>query len=235
MRALINDAACRRETGEFVCDGMKLLKEAVAAGAEITTVLCAGEPELPALPETAAVYSVPRELLSYASPLKNSPGPVFALKKPEIPIPDAGGVLVLDGVQDPGNVGTVIRTAEALGAGAVVLVNACADPFGPKAARATMGSIFRQCVAEMTPDELKGFLDKRGMELYGAALAADSVDIRETELKNAACAVGSEGRGLSVEILNMCGKRMIIPMTGSTESLNAAVAASVILWEMFRR
>ena len=235
MRELINDPATRRETGEFVCDGLKLLKEAVTAGLRITTVLCAEERQLPELPETAKVYSVPRELLSYVSPLKNSPGPVFALAKPEIPIPETGGILVLDGVQDPGNVGTVIRTAEALGAGAVILVNACADPFGPKTARATMGSIFRQCVAEMTVPELKDLLTRRGLKLYGAALTHDSVDIRDAVFTDAACAVGSEGRGLSAELLDMCDRKMIIPMTGRAESLNAAVAASVILWEMFRR
>ena len=144
LRALGSDAAFRRESGETVLDGVKLLGEAMAAKAEITGVLCAGGF---ALPDglTCPVYQAPAELVSYASPVKNSPGPVFSLRLPEITPPaQARHAVVLENMQDPGNVGTLIRTANALGMDAVILAGSCADRSSPRAVRASMGAAFRQ-------------------------------------------------------------------------------------------
>ena len=142
--------------------------------------------------------------------------------------------LVLDGVQDPGNVGTILRTADAFDCDGVFLVNACADPYNPKTARATMGAVFRRDVYQCTADELCVLLQKCGLPLYGTALRNDTVSLRDAELSHAAVAIGSEGRGLSAEILSKCEKTIKIPMSPRCESLNAAVAASVVLWEMYR-
>ena len=141
---------------------------------------------------------------------------------------------MLDGVQDPGNVGTILRTADAFDCDGVFLVNACADPYSPKTARATMGAVFRRDVYQCTADELCALLQKCGLPLYGTALRNDTVSLRDAELSRAAVAVGSEGRGLSAEILSKCEKTIKIPMSPRCESLNAAVAASVVLWEMYR-
>ena len=139
---------------------------------------------------------------------------------------------MLETVQDPGNVGTVIRTANAFGIDAVILTGDCADLYNPKTVRSTMGAIFRQRVLTLEAAELKALLEKNSLPMYGAALHQNSALITDVSLKNAAAAVGSEGRGLSGEVLAMCDKTVFIPMQPDSESLNAAVAASVIMWEM---
>ena len=230
FRRLGSDGGYRRENGEFVCEGAKQLGEAVTWGMEITSVLWAAEPERP-LTGVPAQYLVPEDLLAYASSLKNSPGPIFSVKmKAPGRLPDSPGVILLDGVQDPGNVGTVIRTANAFGMDAVVLADGCADLYNPRTVRASMGAVFRQNVLEMPNEKIPEFLEKYSLELWGAALADDASDIRELP-RGAAVAIGSEGRGLGAQILEMCTGRVIIPMRPECESLNAAVAASVIMWE----
>ena len=133
-----------------------------------------------------------------------------------------------------GGDGTILRTADAFDCDGVFIVNACADPYSPKTARATMGAVFRRDVYQCTADELCALLQKCGLPLYGTALRNDTVSLRDAELSRAAVAVGSEGRGLSAEILSKCEKTIKIPMSPRCESLNAAVAASVVLWEMYR-
>ena len=234
LRALGREAAYRRQCGSFVCDGYKLLEEALNAGAEVECVLWRGKPMF-ALPPEIEAYTAPDELFDYVSPLKNSPGPVFSLKMPrqaeELP---GRRVIILENVQDPGNVGTVVRTAKALGYDAVVLTGACADLYSPKTARATMGAIFRQCVLHLSAEELRPLLAARGLRLFGAALTEQAVDIRRTALSDCAVCIGSEGRGLSREMLELCDGQLIIPMQPDSESFNAAVAAAIVMWETVR-
>ncbi len=234
VRALASDGAYRREQGQFLCDGIKTLREAVTFGAEIVSVLWREQAaEVEGL-AGAKEYAAPAELFDYASPLKNSPGPLFAVRMRRIGAARLKNAIVLEGVQDPGNVGTVIRTANAFGVDAVILTGACADLFNPKTVRATMGAVFRQRVLELPLAELRAALDENGLPLYGAALSETARDFREIPLDNAAVAVGSEGNGLSAELLAMCDGQLIIPMRPDSESLNAGVAASVIMWEMSR-
>ena len=233
LRSVASDADYRKEFSEFVCDGVKTLKEAMAAGMELSCVLWKEKAADIVLPDTVPQYTAPAELFEYASPLRSSPGPVFTVKMPVFSLPDAPQrIMVLENVQDPGNVGTVLRTANAFGTDAVILVGACADVYNPKTVRASMGAIFRQKVFDMSIDELRAYTLKRGLMLYGAAMSEKARDIRTLSLKKAAVAVGSEGRGLSKELLSVCDGELIIPMDQSAESLNAAVAASVIMWEM---
>jgi len=233
LRSLSAEKAYREEHGEYICDGLKLLKEALYFGAEICSVLwkdVAGELELPSVRQ----YIAATELFDYVSPMKNSPGPLFAVKIPDRSGESIKNAVVLETVQDPGNVGTVVRTANAFGIDAVILTSACADLYNPKTVRATMGAIFRQNVINVKLDELSGLLEKNGLKLYGAALSEKAKDVREVELKNAAVAIGSEGKGLSRELLDICDGEIIIPMNEDSESLNAAVAASILMWEIAR-
>lgn len=234
LRALAARAEERARLGELVCDGEKPLREALAAGAEVTGVLCC-EGRVPPLPADVPCYAAPPELVAWASPLKNSPGPVFACVRRPVPLPARlRRAIVLEQVQDPGNVGTVIRTADALGVDAVLLTGACADPWGPKVVRATMASAFRQPVLAVPTEQLAAFLRKQGLPLYGAALSARAQDVRAVPLGAAAVAVGSEGSGLSDALLAMCDGQVIIPMAPGRDSLNAAVAASILMWEMVK-
>ena len=188
-----------------------------------------------ALPDNVLQYTAPDELFDYASPMKNSPGPLFAVRIPqEDDAVKLKNAIVLERVQDPGNVGTVIRTAAAFEIGAVILTGDCADLYNPKTVRATMGAIFRERVIRKPTGELAAFLKKQGLPLYGAALSDEAADMRSLDVSGAAVAIGNEGKGLSRELLEICAKELIIPMNADSESLNAAVAASVIMWEMAR-
>lgn len=235
LRTLATDPAVRREAGEFLCEGMTTLDDALAAGAEIGMVLWGGEAQK-VLTGDFEQYSCPQEIFQSVSPLKNSKGPVFTVKIPiwdlEQPISKA---IVLESVQDPGNVGTVIRTANAFGVDAVLLVGECADLYGPKTVRATMGGIFRQRAFAVSRDELSGLLGKNCLKLFGAALSDSALDVRAAELSHCAVCIGSEGGGLSRELLELCSGQVIIPMKPGCESLNASVAAAVIMWEMTGR
>jgi len=235
VRSLASDAAYRREKGSFLCDGIKTLREAVSFGAEIVSVLWKGQPRREAGMEGARQICAPEELFDYASPMKNSPGPLFEVRAKgfcaDAPI---GQAIVLENLQDPGNVGTVIRTANALGIDAVILVGSCADLYNPKTVRATMGAIFRQRVIQADMDGLCALLEANSLRLYGAALSDRASDIRELPLEGAAVAIGSEGQGLSAEFLCRCHGELIIPMEPDSESFNAAIAAAIVMWEMKR-
>ena len=229
------DRDYRVRNREFLCDGDKLLEEGILHGAKIETVLTCRE-ELPCVPEGTEIILTPRDVLESVSPMRNPQDVLFTCRMPEesFSVYPGGSYVVLENVQDPGNVGTVIRSANAFGIDAVILVGACADLYHPKTVRATMGAIFRQRVLQL---ELEGLMQMKedGIRLYGAALASDSRDIRQVELRGAAVAVGSEGQGLSEALLSLCDGKVIIPMNPECESLNAGVAASVLMWEIGRR
>lgn len=231
IRKLGSDSGYRRTSGEFLCDGEKFLREAIAWGAEITAVLWC---DTPTVQVDCPNYRVSAELLNYASPLQHTPGPLFSVSIPKTP-PYAGArAIVLDGVQDPGNVGTVIRTANAFSMDTVILTNGCADLYNPKTVRATMGAVFRQTVVEMEPVVLGQWLESNALQLCGAALSETAEDVRSIAHARTVIAIGSEGRGLSAAVLALCQKQMIIPMNPACESLNAAVAAAVAMWEFTR-
>ena len=233
LRALARDKDVRRDAGEYVCDGEKLLREALQFGAEVTSVLWRDAAAFP-LPDGAAQYTADAELVAYASPLMHSPGPVFTVRLPEMRLPQPlRHVIVLEGVQDPGNVGTVLRTAAALGTELVVFLGDCADPYNPKTVRAAMGALFRQRLWETDLATLCAKLREWELPLCGAALRAESVDVKCVSLRRAAIAVGNEGRGLTDALLEKCDTKIILPMTPGSESLNAAVAASILMWEMW--
>ena len=234
LRALASDTAFRRAEGEYLCDGHKLLFEALDKGAQLRTVLWKETPGESALPDSVRQYTAPAELFDYVSPMKNSPGPLFTLTIPEEAEPVFARAILLENVQDPGNVGTVIRTAAAMGVETVILCGACADVYSPKTARATMGAIFRERIIRCSADDVRAIVDRNGLKLYGAALSDRAADIRALDLRNTVVAIGSEGQGLSKELLGLCDGELIIPMSPGSESLNAAVAASIVLWEMAR-
>ena len=236
LKKLGADGDYRREAGEFLCDGEKLLREAVVSGADIKAVLTSGE-KPDGLPITIPVYHARQEIIDSVSPLKSPQTILFSCVMPvgpgNAPIEDKP-ILILEGVQDPGNVGTILRTASAFGIACVALTGGCADPYNPKTVRATMGAIFRQRIVLLDEGGVAA-LKSKGYRVYGAALGKDSRDIREVSLRNAAVAIGSEGHGLSDVLLALCDEKLVIPMAPDSESLNAAVAAGIVMWEMRKR
>ena len=219
LRKLASSVSYRRDCGEFLCDSPKLLEEALLWRAGLRTVVCTDPAALPALPDTVRRVQVPGDLMKSISPAQTPQGVLSVCGLPGRTLPEqltGRRYVVLDGVQDPGNVGTILRTADAFHADGLLLVNACADLYNPKTVRASMGAVFRCPVWTC------------------AALRSDTVDVRRADFSHCAVAVGSEGKGLSADALAACDLTVRIPMSGHCESLNAAAAAAVLLWEAAR-
>ena len=233
----LSSAAYRRETGEYLCDSPKLLAEAVQWGAEIVTVVATAEAELPALGDSVRCVEVPRDVMESISPMKTPQGVLFTCRLPVTALPakpEGKRYMVLDGVQDPGNVGTIWRTADAFGCDGLILLSGCADPYSAKTVRSSMGAVFRLPVYTASAAEMKEALNAAQIPLYGAALRDDTLDARDVDYTRSAIAIGSEGRGLTEEMLILCDRTVRIPMAERCESLNAAIAATVLLWEAYR-
>jgi TrmH family RNA methyltransferase len=235
LKKLGADAAYRRVHSEFLCDGVKLLFDALSCGAQIKAVFTTDESELDEdLSEHGAkVYITPHDLIKSVSPLKNPQNVIFSCAMPEFDAPDpASSAIILDGIQDPGNLGTIIRTANAFEIQNVILTGGCADAFGPKAVRASMGAVFRQRVLRLDTEGIK-MLKEKGMKLFAADLSDDAMTLGEPVL-DGAVVIGSEGQGVSEEMLRICDMRIKIPMNPQSESLNAGIAAAIIMWEMYK-
>ena len=237
LRKLSSSAAYRRQCGEFLCDSPKLLQEALLWGSELHTVVVTAGTEAPPLPKGVRLVEVPADVMRSVSPMETPQGTLFTCAIHTEPLPEtlAGRrYVVLDTLQDPGNVGTILRTADAFHADGMFLVNGCADLYNPKTLRATMGAVFRCPVWMAAADELSALLKKSGIPLYGAALREDTLDARTVDYSRCAIAIGSEGRGLTDGVLALCDRTIKIPMSDHCESLNAAAAATVLLWEAAR-
>ena len=238
VKKLCQSRALRREEGVFVCEGPKLIEEALKWGASVETILVAEGKSIPqGMPSDARQVEVPDSLLKAVSSVETPQGLLAVCRTPRLTPPDSlegGRYLVLDGVQDPGNLGTIWRTTDAFGADGLLLVNDCADPWSPKTIRATMGACFRLPAWETDLKTVRTLMDGADIPLYATALREDTVDVRQVDLKRAAVVIGSEGRGISDEALALCRRTIKIPMRARCESLNAAMAAGVVLWEMYR-
>lgn len=237
LRKLCAQRRYRRTAGEYLLDGEKLWEEALMWKADIRRVVTTPD-HAPDVPPGAEWTQVTPELMAYISPMEAPQGVLFTVAIPEERPPEQvppGRYLALDNLQDPGNVGTIWRTADALGADGLFLLGNCADPFGPKTVRASMGACFRLPVWEVTAQQLRGLMERAGLPLYATTLRGDSVSLGQEPLDRGTVVIGNEGRGISPETLELCDRAVKIPMRARCESLNAAAAAAVILWEMGKR
>ena len=166
------------------------------------------------------------------SPMASPQGALFVCRLPQKqPFEAKPGMLILDGIQDPGNLGTILRTADALQI-PVVLLEGCADPYSHKVVRASMGAVLRTPVVSSTWQEVKCGCEKAGIPVAVTALNECSRDIRRAAVQTMAVVIGSEGQGVRPQILQAAADALIIPMNERCESLNAAVAATIVMWQM---
>lgn len=170
--------------------------------------------------------------MASVSPMQNPQGALFLCRLPEkkefVAKP---GMLLLDGIQDPGNLGTILRTADALDI-PVALLEGCADPYSHKVVRASMGAVFRSLPVQTAWEEVRAVCTNAGIPVAVTALSERSQDIRSAKLSEMAVVIGSEGQGVRQEILEEATAQLIIPMNPRCESLNAAVAATIVMWQM---
>jgi len=222
----------REDHGQFLCEGKKLLSEALSSGIIIDSVLSSTDIEYK-LPDSTRVYSVSDSIIDSLSPLRNSREVLFSCKIPEpsIKISNSGTHILLDIIQDPGNVGTIIRSAHAFGIDSIILTEGSADIFNPKTIRASMGAVFKQHICIKSFKELYD-LKKAGLTFLGATTTfKDSQNIKKVCFSNTIIVLGNEGQGISMELIDLCDKMITIPLSPSCESLNVAAAASIIMWE----
>lgn len=246
--AKLSDKKYRDNEGLFRVDGIKLYAEAVKSGVIMEYTFIADSKrdrltsELSHELELAdgTVFFVSDEVFSKLTDESAPQGIVgvaskFQLDASEIP----GGefrALYLSEIRDPGNLGTVIRTAYAFGVDRVFISSDCADIYSPKVIRAAMGTVFRQSVAVVT-DEMAfaKYMVAEKCTIYAAALRRDAKKLGSFPVPNRVCfAIGNEGHGLSDDFIKACGGTVFIPMAEGCESLNAASAATTIIWEMQR-
>ncbi len=231
VRRLLSSRKARQEAGLFAADGVKLLEEAVRWWPGLETVFLTDGIQV-SLPERVQVIRVPEEIMAYISPMESPQGALFLCRLPEeTPFAAQPGMLLLDGIQDPGNLGTILRTADALEV-PVVLLEGCADPYSHKAVRASMGAVLRTPVVRGTWEQVRAACQQAGIPLGVTALTEKAEDIRRADIRNMALVIGSEGQGVRQEILAAADRALIIPMNGRCESLNAAIAATIVMWQM---
>ena len=234
LRRLQSSRSYREETGQFCADGIKLLDEALRHFPGLHTVIACEGLALPELPESVRLVRVPDSLMQSISTMKTPQGVIFLCRLPEPkPLRIAPGSLILDGIQDPGNLGTILRTADALDV-RVALSDGCADPYSEKTVRASMGAVLRTQPRMASAEEIIAHCRDRGIPLAATALSEQAGDIRSCPLSECAVVIGSEGQGIRREYLSAAQRQIIIPMNPRCESLNAAVAAAIVMWEMKR-
>jgi TrmH family RNA methyltransferase len=207
----LHDRRWREKLGLFAVEGEDLLEAGVAVGLEPVEMLVAGE-------------DVEHELLAEVSALAHPPRVVAVFRRDDLPRGTRPVTLALWRVGDPGNVGTLLRAADAFGAGAA-LSDGCADPTGPKAVRASMGSLFRV--------PLSGFDEPRGRRI--ALVPTGGTPLPELQLDgDVVLVLGAEREGLPIDLLEHCDERVSIPQPGGAESLNVAMAGAIALYELAR-
>lgn len=244
----------RSREGLFRFDGKKLFSEAVLCGLDVRQVflreseakallplVCEQEKDL----VTANVYLLSDDLFDKLSDERAPEGIISVASFPSVHTNDLSAayvkgecprIFLLESVRDPGNVGTILRSAWAFGIDLLVISRDCADLYNPKTVRGAMGALFRQriCVVDDLPAAI-AFLRANGRRVLAATLDENSVSVLEAGLSPMDClVVGNEGHGLSPETANACSGTVIIPMQEGSESLNAGIAASVLMWEQYR-
>ncbi len=248
------DKKRRTESGLFRFDGIKLLREALLSSVEIKYVIyregmdavleqllkdAYTEGKLP----EECVIEVREAVFGKLSEEKSPEGVIAVahmcsschIRSSSLP---EGKILICESLRDPGNLGTVMRSAYALGIDKLVLTDDCADIYNPRTLRAAMGAVFKQRTQMLPRSELADFIGKLrddGRRVYAAALTEHSTDINALTLGTGDCfVIGNEGHGLSESTINACDASVIIPMREDAESLNAAAAAAICIWETVR-
>ncbi len=248
------DKKKRAEAGLFRFDGVKLLGEILGTDARIRYVICRescdarvrvavdGALQSGRLGE-GQIVEVTDSVFQKLSEEKSPEGVITVaelldglhIRSEELP---EGRILIAESMRDPGNLGTVIRSCYALGIDTLVITDDCADIYNPKTLRAAMGAMFRLSTQTVRRERLPEFIEKlkdNGRRVYAAALGNDSLKIGEVTLRKGDCfVIGNEGHGLSEDTVRACSASVVIPMRADAESLNAAAAAAICIWETVR-
>ena len=242
----LKDKKYRDENQEYIIEGVKLIEEAVKENAEIKKVIVCDDTtrtyEIPTnvmleIAKYECVY-VTEKIFNMITQVTNPQG-IMAIVKKNVTNSEIDYsqhiIVVLDGVQDPGNLGTILRTVDSVGLSQIIVSKETADAFNPKVVRSTMGAIFRVKIIESEDlQETIKQMKKHHFKLMVTSLQTDR-SIYDIELNKRIIVIGNEANGVSKEIQDMADEKVKIPMLGKTESLNASVATGIILYEYVRQ
>lgn len=244
VKAILASSKERKNQGLFVLEGVRLCLDAAKSGCEIMSVFCTENcafkyaDEINELRKSSKdFYTVSADVLKSISDTVTPQGVVCTVKMRENDFEYTKGkkYVALDTIQNPDNLGAISRTAEALGIDGLVICGGC-DIYNPKAQRASMGSLLRLPVklCESLESELE-ICKKKGILTYATVPDRSALSITEVNFSaGAMCVIGNEGNGVSKEIIEKCSGRITAKMAGRAESLNAAAAASIVMWELVK-
>ena len=252
LAASLKQKKYRDEYGLFLAEGLRLCEEAMKSDYQLEFCICNKEEmnyeRMQALKErlqqkNCPIYQVNKQLYDKISDTKEPQGILLVIRKKNfcfenlIEKAKKPSIIVLDGIQDPGNLGTIIRTADAAGCSGIIIMKNTVDLFSAKAIRATMGSVFHlPIVLGVEPEKLAMFTAKNDIKLFITALDAKAKSYFEVDYtQGTAIVFGNEGNGVSDELLTKSDEKLFIPMIGDAESLNVSMAASVVMYEGLRQ
>ena len=239
LTALKDKAKARRESGTYIVEGIKMCGEAPKDMVLETYVTASFAMQNKEWIKGRNAEILEERVFEKISDTKTPQGVLSVIRQPKYSLDDmikkADLFVVLEDIQDPGNLGTIIRTAEGAGVAGVIMSRGCVDIFNPKTIRSTMGSIYR--VPFIYTDDLKKVIEKlkeNEIEVFAAHLKGKS-DYDDITYRKAAFLIGNEGNGLSDETAALADTYIRIPMEGQVESLNAAVATAILIYEFSRQ
>lgn len=254
IKKLINSASFRKQEGLFVIEGARLCLEAADSGIKIIKFFYTTDAkntynnEVNSIKEVCNDTSIiSNEISKYISDTKTPQGIFCICKMQDLKLSldkltrldtiikmDSCKILALENIQNPGNMGTIIRTSQALGIDMILFTHDSVDVFSPKVLRASMGGLFKLKLFEV--DDLPKIIEKlqsNGYDCYASVLKPNAKKLNDIKFSNKTiCAIGNEGAGLTTETIAKCNNALTIPMLKNSESLNVSVAAAIIIWEM---
>ena len=242
----LKDKKYRDQENKFIVEGIKMLQEAINEHAKISKIVVCEDCINDGTISQELLYEIAKYNCIYATEkvfqsiteVKNPQGILAVIEKEngeEKISYEEDVIVVLDGIQDPGNLGTIIRTLDSVNLKQIILSENTADPYNPKVVRSTMGAIYRVNMirSKNIIDTLKN-MKKHKYDVVVTSLQTDK-NIYDIDYKNKVIVIGNEANGVSKEVMELADQKVIIPMLGKTESLNAAVATGIILYEYVRR
>lgn len=241
----LKDKKYREEYGEFIVEGIKMIQEAIDEKAIIKDIIVCDDCKNQEYFSKEFLYEIAKYNCIYVTEkvflqitdVTNPQGILAVIDKKKIDSDinyDSDLFLILDNIQDPGNMGTILRTADSINLKQIIVAKGTADVYNPKVVRSTMGAIFRVKVIEIEDlTKVVKEMKKRKIKVYATDLATNS-SIYDVDYKKSAIIIGNEANGVSKQLLDLADQKIKIPMIGKTESLNAAVATGIILYEAVR-
>ena len=223
----------REKSKEFIIEGFHLVEEALKNKSQITQLIVREDVDLPLLwdIDDIAMVEVTAAVAKEFAETENSQGVFAVCKQIEVVADNFSRILLIDAVQDPGNMGTMIRTADAAGMDAVILGKGCADAYNPKTLRSAQGSHFHISIVRA---DLMDYVAQLTIPVYGTALE-EAVSLAEVKPQEKfALIVGNEGSGINPQLLSKTDQNIMIPMRGGAESLNVAVATGILLYTLVK-